>query len=534
MGWLTAVPLVRALGPSPLLGPGRIAQAQDFAVLAAAVALLALALATTVVAARAQRVRPPGVGPTTAVAWELIVLALAMAAGYQVLVRGPAAGGVDLLAVAFPLLGVAAVVGLAVRGLGRLLPRLARERSGGNASAGAPWWLAVRRVAGQRRQGLALVTLAGVALGLLIYAAALTTSTGPAVAAKVDALAGAEARAEVSPTWALQEGGGFLDLPADMSMVWRESETMAPWNLRVRVLAVDTTNYAAAALWRETFADDDLATLFERLRGTVSDGVGGSAVPVLAVAQGDERVPNIGTIGGDFSPSVPLRVVGRPKAFAGMTELRPTLVVDARVLFPRLGGEDPTLPPPQGAEDPSYTAELWAAEGADQLTSFLAGRGESVEEIATRAQVAARPELLVQTWSLGYLLALGVGIGLLAAAALLGYAEQRRAAREVAYALARRMGLSRAANAAAAGLELIGLLTLSLLLGTATGLAAARLVVARLDPLPTIRRARGSCSRCPASWRSPASWSWSARSPRSCSSGAPDRADVAEVLRVAE
>ena len=540
VGWLAALPLVRVLGPSPLLGAARVAQAGEFAVLAAVAALFAVAVSTAVAAARSQRLRDPAPSTVSVVWWELVVLALAAAAGYQTLIRGSARsdGGVDLLIVAFPLLGVVAAVGLAVRGLGRVAPRLARRahgvpRDGSGLATSA--WLAGRRLARQPRQGLVLVTVGGVALGLLVYAATLTSSTGPAVDAKVAALAGAEASAGIESSLALQEEGGLpTDLPTGTAVVWRGPGTVWPEGLTVRLLVVDPATVPQAALWRDSFAQRDLETLLGRIAPPPGDPPWDQPLPVLAVAQGDEAVPQTALLGGGGFDPLPMQVVGRPSAFPGMTELRPTLILDARSFFPLVGRDDPTLPPPRGFEQSSYEAEVWAAGGLARLEAYLQAEGVPMEGVTTRAQVAARPELLVQTWSLGYLLALGAGIGVLALAALLAYAEQRRAAREVADALTRRMGLSRIVNAGAAGLELVGLLTAALVLGLVTGLAAASLVVARLDPLPTVPPAPVIVPPLPVLLTVAGLVVVSAVLGAVALQWRADRADVAEVLRVAE
>ena len=64
------------------------------------------------------------------------------------------------------------------------------------------------------------------------------------------------------------------------------------------------------------------------------------------------------------------------------------------------------------------------------------------------------------------------------------YLQSRQQAREVSYALARRMGLSRASHRLAVGAELIAMLGTAVLVGGLLALIAAYLVMRQIDPLP--------------------------------------------------
>jgi putative ABC transport system permease protein len=96
------------------------------------------------------------------------------------------------------------------------------------------------------------------------------------------------------------------------------------------------------------------------------------------------------------------------------------------------------------------------------------------------------PAFLAVSWTFSMLQALGVLAGLVALAGLVLYLQARQRGRLVAYALARRMGLSRGAHLRSVALELVAMLLFGFALGTALALATAALVHRRLDPMPEI------------------------------------------------
>ena len=89
-------------------------------------------------------------------------------------------------------------------------------------------------------------------------------------------------------------------------------------------------------------------------------------------------------------------------------------------------------------------------------------------------------------WTFGFLEALGVLAGLVAAVAVLLYLQARQRAREVSYALAARMGLGRAAHRRSVLLEVAGMLAVAFALGVLLGTVGAAAVVGRIDLLPHV------------------------------------------------
>ncbi len=163
----------------------------------------------------------------------------------------------------------------------------------------------------------------------------------------------------------------------------------------------------------------------------------------------------------------------------------------------------------------------------------MGAAGVEASSVTTVDDVTATPAFLAQSWVLGLLLALGVLAGLIAAAGMLLYLQARQQAREVSYALAVRMGLSRGAHVRSVLLEVGALLFAALAIGGALALAAAFLVHGSLDLLPEVApppllRLPGVLLAATAGALAVLSLAGSWRVQR-----AADRANVAEVMRLA-
>src|SRR5262249_5009047 len=138
------------------------------------------------------------------------------------------------------------------------------------------------------------------------------------------------------------------------------------------------------------------------------------------------------------------------------------------------------------------------AERQDSIAYLVAkGTRSSVSGALTRArtpfrsvvgadEVRAAPTAIALRWLYGYLLAMGVVTGLMVLAALVLYRAARQRGRVVSYALARRMGLRRGQHRRSLVYEIAGMLLIGSILGTGFAALGARLVSAKLDPLPNL------------------------------------------------
>jgi putative ABC transport system permease protein len=465
LGWLAAIGLVRLLGPSDLLDPS----ATPAALARAAVALAAgLALLGLVAGLRARAMTERGVGARPGalarVPWELGVLALAGLAYQRLTSQGPpvATGTepprIDLLLLAFPMLFLVGTVALAVRLLGLLVGRL--------RTAGSSWphaaYLAARRVAHGARLALLLVAASALSIGVMVYAATLTLSVRTTLNAKARTFVGSDVSVEGFTRGAV--------LPADLpaTVVDRYEDVLVDGG-QVMMLAIDPATFARGAFWDRSLADEPLGKLVAGL----APGPAGSPVPVVTVGRTLPDRFDFRLFLGRQGRSVPFQaqVTARVRAFPGM-RADPVVVIDRRAL---------------GSLQPAKETLLWAHGSREQVLAALERADVRVVGVVTDARdVLDVSSFLATAWTFGFLQALGVLTGLITAGGLLLYLETRQRSRRAAYALSRRMGLSRAAHLGSLLAEVGGTLVGGFAIGVGLSLVAARLVYLRLDALPTV------------------------------------------------
>ena len=464
LGWLAAIGLVRLLGPSDLLDTSATpaALARTGVVLLAGLTLLGL-----VAALRSRGMTERGIGARPGVLakvpWELAVLALAALAYRQLAGQGPpvATGTepprIDLLVLAFPMLFLAGAVGLAVRLLGPLVRRL--------RTAGSSWphavYLAARRVAHSARLALLLVAASALSIGVMVYAATLTLSVRATLDAKARTFVGSDVSVE-----------GFTRdaaIPADLdaTVVHRYEEVLVG-GTPVMMLAIDPATFARGAFWDRSLADRPLDRI---VAGLAPDP--GRPVPVVVVGRTLPDRFDFDLFLGTQARSVRFQaqVSERVRAFPGM-RANTLVVVDRRAL---------------AGLDPARETLLWARGEREQVLAALDRADVRVVGVVTDARdVLDVSSFLATSWTFGFLQALGVLTGLICAGGLLLYLETRQRSRRAAYALSRRMGLSRAAHLGSLLAEVGGTLLGGFAIGAALSFVAARLVYLRLDALPSV------------------------------------------------
>jgi putative ABC transport system permease protein len=398
------------------------------------------------------------------VPWELAVLALAGLAYRRLTGHGPpvATGTepprIDLLLLAFPMLFLAGTVALAVRLLGVAVRRL--------RTAGSSWphaaYLAARRVAHGARLALLLVAASALSIGVMVYAATLTLSVRTTLDAKARTFVGSDVSVEGFARGAV--------LPADLpaTVVDRYEQVLVAGS-PVMMLAIDPATFARGAFWDGSLADEPL----DKLVGGLAPGPVGAPVPVVVVGR---TLPDrfafdlfLGSQGRTVRFQA--RVSERVRAFPGM-RANPLVVVDRRAL---------------GSLQPAKETLLWAHGRREQVLAALDRADVRVVGVVTDARdVLDVSSFLATSWTFGFLEALGVLTGLITAGGLLLYLETRQRARRAAYALSRRMGLSRAAHLGSLLAEIGATLLGGFAIGVGLSFLAARLVYLRLDALPTV------------------------------------------------
>jgi putative ABC transport system permease protein len=462
LGWLLARWLVAALGPSPRLDRSAPVDAALTAAVALAAGLALLALVAGL-RSRAATERPVGGRRSrlAATPWELALLAGAAvcylrlrAGGGVVLVQGVAQ--VNLLVVAFPLLFLVGSALLVMRLLATLLPaagRLAGRRS-------AAWYLAIRRVTAARVVSVTLLAAASTPMAVLVYAAGLTQTSQYTLDAKARLFVGSEVDVEtLEPLRRTPETD-------QVGTIVNRYIAAKIGGADVAVLAIDPDTFTGPVYWDARYADLPLAALIDRIRQPAAGG----RVPAVLVPAGDLTLAGVGArydipLG---TTTAKLTVAATSRLFPGRRLPVPMLVVDTH----RLGPVDPHA----GSRN-----ELWSRHDRTAVEAAVTGQGARVFDVADRASVFAVANYLGISWTFGYLTALAALVGLVAVGGLLLYLETRQRSRVAAYAVGRRMGLSRATHLRSLLAELGTLLLTAFLVGTTLAWAAILLVYHRLD-----------------------------------------------------
>jgi putative ABC transport system permease protein len=174
---------------------------------------------------------------------------------------------------------------------------------------------------------------------------------------------------------------------------------------------------------------------------------------------------------------IPVRRVGVVRAFPGMQGEGPVLVTSRDALVNALEQAGGTLSRFDRVE------ELWARGSAEQVLSEMRRAGIPIQRQLTAEEVRSTPSFLSLSWTYDLLQALGVLSGILALVGIVLYLQTRQRSREVAYAIARRMGMTSRSHRRSIALELGGMLLVAFLIAAVLAVAAALLVNPRLDPL---------------------------------------------------
>ncbi|HET9290146.1 MAG TPA: hypothetical protein VFQ49_03625, partial [Actinomycetes bacterium] len=332
LGYLVALGLAGPLDPVPGLQPQATAAARREVALAVAAGLLLFGLVTWIAVRSEERERARRLGQVLATPWwEVLALALAAAALYELRTRGGAPvqvegepAQVDRLLVLFPLLAIAGLAGLATRAAARLLRRARPPLTAASAARPAPV-LALRRLVAAPRTVLLLVTGSAVALGLLTYSGTLVASTRSGAADKARVLVGSDTNLQL-----LGEAppGVTAGLPA--TVVRRFQEVRLTLDSRpVDMIGVDPASFASGAFWRQGFADASLG----RLLGRLDQAPPGRLAAVLAgPAVADARAVDVGRV------RLAVTVVATARAFPGMTSSDRSLLVVSSAGFDAAAG----------------------------------------------------------------------------------------------------------------------------------------------------------------------------------------------------
>jgi hypothetical protein len=240
-----------------------------------------------------------------------------------------------------------------------------------------------------------------------------------------------------------------------------------PGGTQFDLLAIDRRTFASAAYWRSGLSDVPLDRIIQLLGATTG--------PMPVVLTGSDETMTAITV---QDRDLPVQVVATARAFPGIASGRPLVVVAAD----RLVAAFPDILNPLTAAGAS--TELWA-RGPD-AASALRGLRYPPDPVFTARGAEDVPHIAVVVDTFAVLDVVGVAGLILVVAAVLMYLQSRQRARIVSIALSRRMGLDAGAERRAIFIEIASMLSVALVVGSATALATAALIVPLLDPIASI------------------------------------------------
>jgi putative ABC transport system permease protein len=233
----------------------------------------------------------------------------------------------------------------------------------------------------------------------------------------------------------------------------------------VTLIAVDTRTFARDAYWDDSFADESLAEIVDRLGGPLDDG----NIPAVVVGGRLPEVVELNERQGRTS-RFSISQVAHPSSFPGMRRSGPTVFVAAEHLAE--------------LEVDSGFREAWVRGDPDEALAVLEATDGVFTENRALADVADRASFLTVAWTFDFSQALALVAGVLVLGIVVVYLDARRRGRVLGYAFARRMGLTRAEHRAAVVAELVASVVVGCGAGLAIALAGATLTTRRIDPVP--------------------------------------------------
>ena len=466
LGLMLGVPL------SGLVGPGGTVPVESIpdALRASAVSLLAgLAIVGVIVALTAER--EAGEEPhgwleqlRRRLSWEPVLAVAGAFVLWRVLQGNESIGEADSATInidvlLLPAVGILGAAGIAARLIRWWLPRLTRRARRWPASM----YLATRRLAGSPRAAVALVTACAFALAVLMYSTTLARSTRNTVLAKAQIFVGSDFSAQ------LAQSPATPPLPVPSTYIVKFQRVGLAGNRTAQVLGVDTSTFADAAFWDDSFSSQELGTLLRNLSEHNGEGIN-------AIAVGGGFSSELAFQGGDEVLAV--NVVGTASAFPGQLGRIPMLVVEKESLEEVAGALTGAT---GGRRD-----EVWARGDPAEIERLLNENDVLYYSTDTVAEALEAPSLQSLLWSLGLLQTLGIAAGVISVAGLVLYLQARERGAVVVRALTRRMRLSSRDYRTMLALEVGGLLGTALVLGAGLGLGVATLLLERFDLNPNL------------------------------------------------
>ncbi|MEA3501348.1 MAG: hypothetical protein U9R47_01125 [Actinomycetota bacterium] len=469
VGLLIALAVGPAIGPAPLVDSSARWQALVFT---ASAAVLGLGSVAAVVGARSTQVLDETRKRWRATARIPALLFFAAAAGLAwfslrhgaiTVAQGDQAGRVGPLVLAFPFLLFGTATLLAAEVLARVIGR--RRRS--QRSRPPAFFLASRRIASSPTMALVLIAAAAFPTATLVYSTSLSRSSASTIETKARSFIGSDLAVAMIDDRAMPES-----LAGSATQVVRY-ERVHVGDREVDIVGVDAATFTDGAYWHNSFSEGPLEEVLALLDPPGAD----ESLPVV-VANGS--ISDSVVESDDWADhALPVTVTGTIASFPGMRSDRPLLIADRSTLSTWLTTED-------GKRLPGFRDWIYVRGIAENDAAALFG-----DEDVAFAWINGADEVLDQLkyaviiWTFDFVEIIAVLAALIAVAGMFLYGDAHQRARNLAYALARRMGLSRRSHLFAGFLELLTLLGLGLAVGASAAIAASSLIYRGIDPVPT-------------------------------------------------
>jgi putative ABC transport system permease protein len=311
---------------------------------------------------------------------------------------------------------------------------------------------------------LLLTTASCLAIGILIYGAAMANSIGVATVDKAHLGIGSDASATAPRLLSFPPARGL----SATNVIEVSARTTAGDEL-VRVVGIEPDRFEAAAFWDPRFADRPLAELLRSLSEEETE--------LRAIVANGDVAPGAKLILGGFE--IPVAVVEEATAFPGQGP-GTTVIVSTPLLQERLASHGISL----GSIGFEYRA--WVRGPSSRGATYLKSLGLSSQSIRTSAGLASAPGFRAVSSTFGFMQMLGIVSALVALVGMVLYVQARQRARYVSYALSERMGLSFGEHLLAVFIEMTAIMLTALVVGGALAVVAGAILAPWIDPLPAL------------------------------------------------